>query len=275
MSSWKILSTAALCLLQDRLPYEGTLPAPAIVPLLDVTCILRTWRVKGAMWCPWRFHTKPCLWVENAYPCGLLEVVRQPMKSHLPEFPALPIRTTTSGHNEQNVQFAETRVFTFVPPLVQQMEIPIAAPTAKYVLNYVSELDSAGWRKALLDQLFSLSPDCAGNWGCYYPRRGFVEQPSEVLAAHLQALRAGRVASMPLGRVVIFPYEYEPRTGHYLQLVSPVVRPAVSIGNPLLTQLETGTQSPYGAYLFVQWGLFDECKHCLDPRFLEARPPGP
>jgi hypothetical protein len=275
LSSWKILSLAALCLLQDRLPYEGTIPAVSAIGRLDVTCILRTWRIKGALWCPWRFHTKACLWVENAYPCGLLEVVRQPMKSHLPEFPPIPFRKTTAGHNEHNLQYAETRVFTFVPPLVQELEIPIAAPRSQYMMNYISELDSTGWKTGLLDSLFKVKSDCAGNWGCYYPRRGFVEQPSEVIAAHLQALRAGRVASLPLGRVVIAPYEYEPRTGHYLQMISPVVRPAVSIGNPMLSLLETGTLSPYGAYLFVQWGLFDECRHCLDPRFLEARPPGP
>lgn len=275
MSSWKILSVAALCLLQDRLPYEGTIPAASIIPRLDVTCILRTWRIKGAMSCPWRFHMKPCLWVENAYPCGLLEVVRQPMKSHLPEFPELHISGITSGHNENALQFAETRVFTFVPPIVQPMEIPIAAPSPKYSINYISELDQVGWRTGLLDLLFSFNPECAGNWGAYYPRRGFIEQQSEILAAHLQALRAGRVASLPLGRIVISPYEYEPRTGHYLQLISPVTRTAVSIGNPLLAQLEDGNQSKFGAYLFVQWGYFDECKHCLDPRFLEPRPPGP
>jgi hypothetical protein len=275
LSLWKILSLAALCLLQDRLPYEGTISAVTVIGRLDVTCILRTWRVKGALWCPWRFHTKPCLWVENAYPCGLLEVVRQPMKSHLPEFPAIPFRKTTAGHNENNLQYAETRVFTFVPPLVQQLEIPIAAPRSQYMLNYISELDETGWKTGLLDSLLTVNADCAGNWGCYYPRRGFVEQPSEVIAAHLQALRAGRVASLPLGRIVLSPYEYEPRTGHYLQMISPVLRPAVSIGNPVLSLLETGALSPYGAYLFVQWGLFDECRHCLDPRFLEARPPGP
>ncbi len=275
MSSWKILSLAALCLLQERLPYEGTIPGPTVVARLDVTCLLRTWRIKGAMWCPWRFHVKPCLWVENAYPCGLLEIVRQPMKSHLPEFPQFPIPATTSGHNEQNVQFAEARVFTFVPPLSQEMEIPIAAPTPQYMINYVSELDAFGWRTGLLDLLFSQSKECAGPWGCYSPRRGFVEQPSEVLAAHLQALRAGRVASLPLGRVVLCPYAYEPRTGHYIQMISPVPRPAVSIGNPRLGEIEAGALSPYGAYLFVQWGLFEECKHCLDPRLLEARPPGP
>src|SRR6185295_20396000 len=123
--------------------------------------------------------------------------------------------------------------------------------------------------------LFTFNRECAGNWGCFHPRRGFVEQSSEVLAAHLQALRGGRVASTPFGRVVIQPYEYEPRLGHYLQMVSPQVRLAVSIGHPDLKSLETGNGSPFGAYLFVQWGLFEECKRCLSPRFLPPRPPGP
>jgi len=273
LSSWKILSFAALCLLQDRLPYEGTIPAPTVIPRLDITCVLKTWRIKGILYCPWHGHTKPCLWVENAYPCGLLEVVRQPFRSHLPEFPPIPMKKTTSSHSEQNVQFAETRVFTFVPPLTQQLEIPIAAPRSQFMINYVSELDAFGWRTGLLDSLFSVGKECAGNWGCYYPRRGFVEQPSEVLAAHLQALRGGRVASLPFGRVVIMPYEFEPRTGHYLQMVSPVVRSCVSIGNPDLQSLETRVLSPFGAYLFVQWGLFEECKRCFSPRLLAARPP--
>lgn len=274
MSLWKILSVAALCLLQERLPYEGTIPAVTVIPRLDLTCVLRTWRIKGVLYCPWRGHTKACLWVENAYPCGLLEVVRQPFRSHLPEFPPIPMRRTTSGHNQNSLQFAEARVFTFVPPLIQMLEIPIAAPRAQFMINYVSELDSFGWRTGLLDLLFSFNRDCAGKWGCYYPRRGFVEQQSEVLAAHLQALRGGRVASMPFGRVAI-PYSYEPRTGHYLQMVSPVIRSCVSIGHPDLQSLESGTSSPYGAYLFVQWGLFDECKRCLDPRYLPPRAPGP
>jgi hypothetical protein len=54
---------------------------------------------------------------------------------------------------------------------------------------------------------------------------------------------------------------------------SPIVRPAVSIGNPDLESLEAGNLSPYGAYLFAYWGLFDECKNCLDPRYLPPRPP--
>jgi len=275
LSSWKILSVAALCLLQDRLPYEGTIPAVSVIPRLDISCVLKTWRIKGVLWCPWHGHTKPCLWVENAYPCGLLEVVRQPFRSHLPEFPPIPMKHTTSGHSENNVQFAETRVFTFVPPLVQQLEIPIAAPRSQFMINYVSELDSYGWRTGLLDSLFTFNRECAGNWGCFYPRRGFVEQPSEVLAAHLQALRGGRVASQPFGRVVLMPYDFEPRTGHYLQMISPVPRTCVSIGHPDLQSLEAKALSPFGAYLFVQWGLFDECRRCLSPRFLPSRPPGP
>lgn len=273
MSSWKILSFAALCLLQERLPYQGTTPAVAVISKLDLTAVLRTWRIKGVLWCPWMGHSKPCLWVENAYPCGLLEVVRQQFRSHLPELPPIPMKSTTSGHNQNNLQFAEARVFTFVPPIVQQLEIPIAAPRAQFMINYVSELDAFGWRTGLLDSLFSANRECAGNWGCYYPRRGFVEQPSEVLAAHLQALRGGRVASLPFGRVVIMPYSFEPRTGHYLQMISPVVRPAVSIGYPDLKELEEGNGSPYGAYLFVHWGLFDECRNCTKPRLLPPRPP--
>jgi len=95
LSSWKILSLAALCLMQERLPYEGTIPTPTILPRLDVACMLKTWRIKGVLYCPWQGNMKPCLWVENAYPCGLLEVVRQPFRSHLPEFPPIPMRGAT------------------------------------------------------------------------------------------------------------------------------------------------------------------------------------
>ncbi len=272
MSLWKTLSIAALCLLQERLPYEGTIPVPTILPRLDVSCMIKTWRIKGVLYCPWHGHMKPCLWVENAYPCGLLEVVRQPFKSHLPEFPQIPFRKTTSSHTQSALQFAETRVFTFVPPLVQMLEIPIAAPRPQLMINYVSELDSVGWRTGLLDKLFAVNRECAGEWGCYYPRIGFVEQPSEVLAAHLQALRGGRVASNPIGRIAI-PYSFEPRTGHYLQMISPKLRSCVSIGNSDLKSLESDGTSPHGAYLFVQWGLFDECKRCLHTRYLPPRAP--
>jgi hypothetical protein len=141
---WKILSVAALCLLQERLPYEGSIPAVGVLTKLDVSAIVRTWRIKGVLWCPWNGSMTPCLWVENAYPCGLLEVVRQQFKSHLPELPPFPLKLTTSSHNHGNLQFAESRVFTFVPPVVQQTEIPIAAPRPKFMINYLSELDALG-----------------------------------------------------------------------------------------------------------------------------------
>jgi hypothetical protein len=270
--SWsRILSLASLCLLQDRLPYEGTLNPATVLPRLDVTCILRTWRVKGVLACPWNGHMKPCLWVENAYPCGLLEVVRQPFKSHLAGFPGS--RRSTAGHNETQLQYAETRVFSYVPPFVQDLEIPIAAPRGPtFMVNYVSELDAPGWRTGLLEALFR-SPEKVGAWGCASPRTGWVDQPSEPLAAHLQAIRAGKVAALPIGRVVISPYAFEPRVGHYVQMVSPVVRSCVTIGNSDLRALETGAGSPYGAYLFVHWGLFDECRRCLRPRLLPPRSP--
>ncbi len=274
MSSWRVLSLAALCLLQDRLPYEGSLTTSGALARIDVGCILRTWRIKGVLVCPWRGHWRPCLWVENAYPCGILEVVRQPFKSHLVEGPSAPLRRVTSGHNEGNLQFAETRVFTFVPPLAQDLEIPIAAPRGPFFqVNYFSELDAPGWRTGLLDLLLRPDPSCAGAWGCYSPRTGFVTQQSEVIAAHLQALRAGRVAASPFGRVVLTPYSFEPRTGHYLQMLSPSPRACVSIGSPDLLRIEAGAGSRYGAYLFIQFGLFEECKRCLEPRLLGPRSP--
>lgn len=274
MSSWKVLSLVALCSLQDRLPYEGSLTAATVLTRLDISCVLRTWKIKGVLVCPWKGRKYPCLWVENAYPCGLLEVVRQPFRSHLAELPALPARNFTSGHGEGGLQFAEARVLTYVPPFPEDLEIPIAAPRGpQYRINYLSELDAPGWRTGLLDLLFSSARPCAGPWGCYVPRSGFVQQQSEVIAAHLQGLRAGRVASSPWGRVVIQPYEYEPRTGHYLQMVSPVVRACVSIGHPDVRALEAGAGSRHGAYLFVHWGLFEACKRCLAPRLLPPRSP--
>ena len=271
MSSWKCLSLLSLALLQDRLPYEGTVNPAAAIARLDVTCLLRTWRIKGVLWCPYLGNWKPCLWVENAYPCGLLEVVRQPFKSHVLGFPST--RRTTAGHKEQELQYGEARVFTFVPPFGQELDIPVAAPRPAFMINYVSELDALGWRTGLLDLLFSPPGECVGAWGCVSPRSGFVQQPSEPLAAYLQAVRAGKVAALPWGRVVISPYAYEPRVGHYLQMISPQIRACTTIGNADLRGLETGAGSPHGAYLFAQWGLFESCRRCLPTRYLPPRPP--
>ncbi len=274
MRSLRILSLAVLALSDDRLPYEGSVSPPALLGKLDVSCILRTWKIKGVLACPWRGSLRPCLWVENAYPCGILEVVRQPFRTHLAALPAMPARKLTSGHNEGNLQFAETRVYTFVPPLAQDLEIPIAAPRGPFFrVNYVSELDALGWRTGLLDLLRAPEADCACAWGRYVPRTGFVAHQSEVMAAHLQALRGGRVASSPFGRIVLSPYPFEPRTGHYIQRVSPAGPGCVRIGEPDVRGLEAGALSPHGAYLFVHFGLFEECRRCLEPRLVGPRSP--
>ena len=238
--SWnllKYLSAACLCILQDRLPYEGSQRLDTIAVKLDVSCIFRTWKIKGIMVCPGSW--KPSLFVENAYPCGILEVVRQPGRTHLVGMPRGITGGLTSGHNEGGLQFADTRVFTFIPRFPAALQIPLAIPGGPlFGVNYVSELDGYGWRTGLLDLLFASDSECAGAWGCYSPRSGFIQQPSEPIAAHVQALRAGRVAFQPRGRVVLDQYPFEPRTGHYLQLISPVRRKAISIGHPDLRLLE-------------------------------------
>jgi hypothetical protein len=270
--SWsKILSLMVLCTLQDRVPYEATVNPAAALARLDFSCLLRTWKIKGVLWCG-PLGAWPCLWVENAYPCGLLEVVRQPWKSHVVPLPPGP--PTTGGHQEDQLRYGEGRVFTFVPPLVQATEIPVAAPPGPiFLVNYLSELDAVGWRTGLLDLLMTPACGPVGAWGCAFPRAGFVQQPSEPLAAHLQAVRAGLVAAQPLGRVVLAPYPFEPRVGHHLQMVSPLVRACTTIGNFALPALEAGAGSPWGAYLFVHWGLFEECKRCLPPRLVPPRLP--
>ncbi len=261
-------------MLQDSLPYERSTSSMALTGQLDISCILKTWRIKGVLACPWKGDTYFCLWVENAYPCGILEVVRQPWKSHLSEFVGMSGRETTAGHNEEQLQYAEARVFTYIPTIGQDMQIPIAAPNgSSFSTNYVTEMDMPGWRTGLLDLLFSSPQEQVGAWGCAVPRTGFVTQQSEVLAAHLQAVRAGRVAADPKGRMVMQEYDYDPRVGHFIQMVSPSWRTCVSIGNRDLASLERGTLSRYGAYLFIQWGMFEECERCLPPRYLPPRSP--
>lgn len=271
---WSFLSALLLVPTQERLPYEGSVPIPSLVGRIDVGCLLKTWKIKGVLVCPWKGHLKPCLWVENAYPCGILEVVRQPFRTHLAGIPGWVPRRMTSGHNEGGLQFAESRVFTFVPPLVQDLEIPFAAPRGPFFrINYVSELDVPGWRTGFPDLIWNRPADFFGAWGCAVPRTGFVVQPSEVIASHLQALRGGRVAAEPLGRIVLAPYPFEPRTGHFLQRIEPAGPGCVSIGNADLRGLEAGALSPHGAYLFLHYGLFEECRRCLEPRLLGPRSP--
>jgi len=282
------IAMTGACLLSA--PQEPT-TAAAILGELDYSVILSTWMIKGAMACP-----DPCLWVENAFPSGILEVVRQEWRTDLAEFRpglqalrfALPDSTGSHGDDEDGsgstLQFAEARVFEFVPPLdIGLLAKPDGAPAA---LDFVSELDYWGWRIPELDALTHPAEiailcegarlplaACAGAWGNYYPRSGFVIRDSEVMAALLQALRAGRAASDPALRVVLRRYPFEPRTGHYIQMLSPVRRAAIRIGQDPVEGVEKGAGARDGAYRFAHFGIFEACRGCLPTRLVEARRP--
>jgi hypothetical protein len=275
---------------QERLPYEATVPMAKVAGQVDVSAILRTWRIKGVMVCSHRGRPRVCLWVENAFPCGVLEVVHQPFRSHVPEAAGLmaalralklPL-TSVAGpdRGQTNLQFAEARVFTWVPPISEEIEIPIAWPKGvDFRLNYVTEIDAFAWRTGLIDRLIhppapacDVAPApklCAGRWGAYAPREGYLIHSSEPKAAFLQAVRAGRAASDPAGRFVLSPYPFEPRTGHLLQLIKPVRRRAVRIGQD--GPIDEGAGSLHGAYLFIHLGIFEECRRCLPARLVEER----
>ena len=285
--------------------YEGSESLLTVVPRVDVTCILRSWRIVGVDVCVRDGTPRACVIIENAYPVGILEAVRRPLTSHLLEIDAIlkilaPLvpegftsSHTTDTSSGSGLQFTETRVFEFVPQLpLLSLALPLVIPPGNlFAISYLSELDAFGWRNGWADMLLdpeaaaekaalpacSLVPrtgDCAWSWGSYFPRTGFLIHPSEVMAAHLSALRAGRVGAHPPGRVVIAPYTYEPRTGHYVQLVRPTTRPCVPIGWPVTRSIEAGTLSQEGAYLMIHFGIFRECRGCWGPTLAPARPPG-
>jgi hypothetical protein len=78
---------------------------------------------------------------------------------------------------------------------------------------------------------------------------------------------------MPIGRVVLSTYSYEPRTGHYIQMLKPSYRTCLSIGSPLITLWEKAAGSSYGAYAFLHFGIFIACNGCLPPTLAPPRPP--
>jgi hypothetical protein len=286
-----------------ELPYEGKDSLASTLGRLDVMLILRSWRAKGVLVCTHGFDIKVCLWVENAYPCGLFEVVRQPYKTQLAEMkgelqalePAPLPGVGSSSHSPLSGDgsadhFGESRVYTFVPDVgLSNSDVPIAIPsTATFQPNYLSELDSFGWRspqvdsftcpEAILARLKScgMIPDlvtCIGSWASWFPRIGFVNHPSQAIAAAVQALRAGRAASRPLGRAALSNYSYEPRTGHYIQMIEPLTKLGISIGSPFPETLDVGAGSTYGNYLFAHFGIFEYCAGCLPVRLVEERPP--
>lgn len=201
------------------------------------------------------------------------------------------LRTTpdASSHTAQSpgaraLRFAEAHVMGFAPPwegATRSPAVPVAIPCGArgpLQLHYASELDALGWRSELLDLLFAVPHTrvvpcdlqwpsnlhgCAGPWGAYYPRVGWATHSSAVIAAVLQAARAGRVASEPaLGRVVLGPYPYPPRTGHFYQLVHPTARACEAIGSPRVLKAEAGAASPRGTYVLVHFAVLRQCIGC-------------
>lgn len=178
-----------------------------------------------------------------------------------------------------------------MPDLPIPIDLPLARPRGElFRLSYLSELDGFNWRKGFADLLThpedalkraalpscSTVPrpdDCAWSWGSWFPRIGFTVHPSEVMASHLTALRAGRVGSDPMGRIVISRYPYEPRSGHYVQMVHPTRRGCVSIGWPIVRRIEQNALSLEGAYLFIHFGIFQQCNGCFPARLAEPRAP--
>lgn len=286
-----------------KLPYEGTLSVLGTVPQVDVSVILSSWKILGVLACPTVLGgVRVCLLVENAYPTGILEVVRQQYRSHYSEMESVlgamkptqlfgsSASVTAQPGAGDALQFGEARVYTFIPDLgLSGSDVPLAVPSGSlFQVDYVSELDGYGWRlpaleafvapESLVSNLKSCDrvPDlrsCAGVWGSYFPRVGAIEHPSQVTGAYVQALRAGRTASGPLGRVVLSTYAYEPRTGHYLQMLRPSYRTALPIGSPRIMLWEKGAGSSYGAYAFLHYGIFIACSGCLPVTLAPERAP--
>lgn len=298
---WLAMILAAL------MPQEAPNPRASIASMVlevDAFCILRSWRIVGVYACPTPTGgVNTCLIIENAHPVGVLEVVRKPFATHLIEmgaffngFKAQPRHGRTSSHTSSagdatKLQFAEAHAYEFVPQLLIDTALPLAKPRGSiFRVSYLSELDGYFWRSGIAELLThpdealkrvglpacSVVPrpqDCAWTWGPWFPRIGFVTHPSEVIASHVAGLRAARVAAKPQGRIALAQYPYEPRSGHYVQMIRPSKRACVSIGSPLVRRIEAGALSLTGEYLFIHFGIFRECRGCYPAQLVESRPP--
>lgn len=256
---------------EGRQSYDGGETVATTLLEVDYPCILKTWRIRGVRVCARWDGPHACLIIENAYPCGIFEVVRKAGTSHLKEVGLLLGRLpmpTTSSHTG-TLQFAEAHVYTFVPPFPFDTVLPLAMPVGPlFQVDYLSEADPLGWRIDWLDRF--LLPACveqAGAWGSYSPRSGFAADSNEVIASYLTALRAGRVANDPRGRFRFAPYDFEPRTGHYLQ---PIRSSCLAIGSPPRF-IETDALSKDGAYFLIHFGIFEVCQGCDPVRLAEGR----
>src|SRR5689334_8405217 len=125
-----------------RLPYEGTQSLAGTIPQVDITCILRSWRILGVVVCVLGVTPYACLYVENAYPSGLIEVERQPLRSYYGEMGGFlkslePLRffgrssdhVPVSGDGTSG-QYSEAKVYTFIPDVgIANSDIPLAIPS--------------------------------------------------------------------------------------------------------------------------------------------------
>jgi hypothetical protein len=289
---------------QEKLPpapYERSETQLSLYGQIDVSCILAHWQIVGAMVCSHGLDVHFCLIYQNPYPVGVVESVRRAGTTHVREagaylagFSRLPLfgRTssaTTAQATGSAMQFSETHAWAYVPELGLS-DTTIAKPQTQHFMSpaYFSELDGFFWRTPWADPLeaprLPLSKtvscsqvprpeDCAGTWGPWYPRTGFLTHPSEVLASQLLGLRGGRIAADPGIRACAGKYPYEPRTGHFIQMIRPLWKPCASIGTPWVRPLEAGAGQPEGAYLYVHFGVFIECQGCFPALLQVPLPP--
>lgn len=298
---WAAVSAVCLATLELRAQsFEGTESFASMLGKIDVTCILKTWRINGVRVCVKKGKPVACVVVENAYPVGILEAVKHTWSSHLKEFEPVAralskvTKSMTSSHGPDGnptsgLCFFESRAFMFVPRV--SSSLPIAVPPHQgFGVSFVSEADAFEYRRPLVE-MFLKAPSilatlptcdvvwpkslaaCCGNWGSYYARSGFINHPSSVIAGYVDAMRAGRIASDPPPHVVLGPYPYEPRTGHYVQPVRPKLEPCLKIGSPLLLKVEKGKGSVDQTQLLIHFGVFEECKPCWGARLVEPRMP--
>lgn len=277
--------------------YEDTETQSSVYGRIDVSCILRNWSIIGAMVCSHGVDVNFCFIYQNPYPVGIVESVRRSGTSYLSDASGylksvskMPLfGKSSSGTTSQGgglaMQFGESHAFSYVPDMGLS-DYTIAKPSTSNVMSptYFSELDGYFWRtpgadlmeapQAAIARTVSCAQaprptDCAGTWGPWSPRTGFLTHPSEVMGSHLIALRGARVASSPGTRSCIGNYPYEPRTGHFIQMIRPVNKLCSAIGSPFVRMIEAGEGQVEGAYLFVHFGVFIECRGCF-PAILQV-----
>jgi len=149
-----------------------------------------------------------------------------------------------------------------------------------FLASVYGEEEDADRRKKLEDvltravQFIGEAQSTTGGWNYVSNKDGGGDgHEGSVTITQMQALRAARIASDPAMHVVLKAYPFEPRTGHYIQMTSPVKRPAVRIGDPNISAIETGAGAKDGHYRFVHFGIFEACRGCLPTRLVDARSP--